>query len=91
MGMEALLALQGEEDIVTARRRRQIKRSHAILDMLDEVKVALLGGEGDHSSLMQLKTLIAEQRENVEDEGLQDLLNHIETRAAVELAKRNLM
>lgn len=91
MGMDALLALQGEEDVLTGRRRRQIKRSHSILDALDEVKVGLLGGDLDSQTLQKLRGMVAEQREDVDDLGLQSILDHIETRAAVELAKRNLM
>jgi hypothetical protein len=90
-GVDAILALQGEEDATTGRRRRQLRRANDILDVLDEVKVATLSGDMSLESLSRLQTRIAEQREGVDDERLQGLLNEVETRALVELAKRRMM
>ena len=90
-GMDALLALQGEEDVLTGRRRRQVKRSHDILDALDDLRVSVLSGEIDDEALLRLQTNIAASREEIEDDRLQGVLNEIETRAFVELAKRRLM
>ncbi len=90
-GMDALLALQGEEDVLVGRRRRQIKRSNDILDALDDLKVSVLSGEIDDEALLRLQSNIAASREDTEDEKLQGVLNEIETRAFVELAKRRLM
>ncbi len=91
LGVDAILALQGEEDVLTGRRRRQIKRSHDILDTLDDLKVSVLSGEIDDAALIRLQALITLQREDIEDDRLSGLLNEIETRALVELAKRSLM
>jgi hypothetical protein len=91
MGIDALMALQGEEDVLTGRRRRQIKRSHDILDALDDIKVSVLSGDIDDKALIRLQSMIALQREEIEDDRLQGVLNEIETRACVELAKRRLM
>ena len=90
-GMDALLALQGEEDVIVGRRRRQIKRSTHILDALDDLRVSVLSGEIDDEALLRLQSNIAASREEVEDDRLQGVLNEIETRACVELAKRRLM
>ena len=90
-GIDALLALQAEDDVLQGRRRRQIKRSQDILEALDDLKVALLGGTIDDGALLSLQKMIELQREEVEDQGLQGILNEIETRAYVELAKRKLM
>lgn len=90
-GVDALLAIQAEEDVLTGRRRRQIKRSHDILDTLDEIKVSVLDGSIDDAALVRLQAMIAQQREDIEDDRLQGVLNEIETRACVELAKRRLM
>ena len=89
--MDALLALQGEEDVLVGRRRRQIKRSNDILDALDDLKVSVLSGEIDDEALLRLQANIAASREDIEDDKLQGVLNEIETRAFVELAKRRLM
>ena len=91
MGIDALMALQGEEDVLTGRRRRQVKRSHDILDALDDLKVSVLSGDIDDEALIRLQSMIALQREEIEDDRLQGVLNEIETRACVELAKRRLM
>jgi hypothetical protein len=90
-GMDALLALQGEEDVLTGRRRRQIKRSKDILDALDDIRVSVLSGDIDDEALLRLQSNITASREEVEDDRLQGVLNEIETRAFVELAKRRLM
>ncbi|ESQ80471.1 flagellar assembly protein FliX [Asticcacaulis sp. YBE204] len=90
-GLDALLALQAEDDVMTGRRRRQIKRSNDILDALEDLKVSLLGGVIDDHALVSLQKMIETQREDIEDERLQGVLNEIETRAYVEMAKRKLM
>lgn len=84
--IDALLALQaagGPEE----RRRRAVRRGGRILDVLDQVKVALLEGEVPHSALENLVETVREQREATDDPGLEQVLEQIETRAAVELAK----
>jgi len=55
--------------------------------VLDEVKIALLDGSLPASALTRLMSAIREQREGTDDPQLEGLLNEIETRAAVELAK----
>ena len=91
LGVDAILALQGEEDVLTGRRRRQMKRSSDILDALDDLKISVLSGDIDDAALIRLQALIALQREDIEDNRLKDVLDEIETRACVELAKRRLM
>lgn len=86
--MAALLALQ-EEDGPEARRRKAIKRSGGLLDRLDALKVAMLDG-GDGAGVLQaLAKAAAEERHGDPDPGLQAVLDQIETRTAVELAKAN--
>jgi hypothetical protein len=82
----ALLALQ-EIGGPLERRRKAVNRAGRILDVLDDVKVALLEGSLPASALSRLVSAIREQREGTDDPGLEGLLNEIETRAAVELAK----
>ena len=84
--VDALLALQ-EVDGPLGRRRRDVSRAGRILDVLDDLKVALLDGELSSGDLNRLTTAVREQRDQVDDAGLTGLLNQIETRAAVELAK----
>jgi hypothetical protein len=86
MGVEALLALQ-DVGTATERRRRSVSRAGRLLDALDDIKVALLGGELSGGDLEQLSRAIREQRADTEDAKLEGILDEIETRAAVELAK----
>jgi len=86
MGVEALLALQ---DIggPLERRRRAVGRASRLLDTLDEIKIALLEGQLDAGDLQRLERAIRDQRAATDDPRLEELLDEIETRAAVELAK----
>jgi hypothetical protein len=86
MGVEALLALQDVES-PTERKRRSVSRAGRLLDELDGLKIALLGGELSEVQLDRLGRAIREQRAATEDPKLEGLLDEIETRAAVELAK----
>lgn len=89
MGVEALLALQ---DIggPLERKRRAVRRAGFILDVLDEIKVALLDGEPEAGDLDRLRRAVRNERENTEDPKLEAVLNEIEIRAAVEVAKLEL-
>jgi hypothetical protein len=84
--MDALLALQGVEDPLQ-RRRRAVSRAGRILDALDGLKIALLEGQASPTTLQALMTAVREERGGTDDLRLQGVLNEIETRAAVELAK----
>ena len=90
-GMDAILAMQGEEDPMTGRRRRQVHRANGLLDELDKIKIALLEGQMDTNLLLMLKARLDEKREEVDDEALGAMLNEVETRALVELAKRKMV
>ena len=85
-GLSSLVALQGVDD-VAERRRRAIRRGRGLLDRLDELKLAMLGGEASENALDRLSRTLKEEREDDADKGLTDLLNQIDLRAAVELAK----
>jgi hypothetical protein len=83
----ALLALQAVEDPLQ-KRRRAVTRAGKILDALDALKIGLLEGGAASGDLDQLMRAVRDERAEQDDPGLQDLLNQIETRAAVELAKQ---
>lgn len=88
-GVSALMALQGVED-VTERRRRAIRRGGGLLDRLEELKLALLQGEAGEGALERLTRTLREERPMDADPGLNSLLDQIDLRAAVELAKADL-
>ncbi len=82
----ALLALQAVEDPLQGR-RRAVGRAGRILDALDSLKVALLDGGVAPGDLERLMTAVREEKATTDEPRLQEILNEIETRAAVELAK----
>ncbi len=88
-GVSALMALQGVED-ATERRRRAIRRGGGLLDRLDELKLALLAGESGEAALERLSRGLREACPGDDDPGLNSLLDQIDLRAAVELAKADL-
>jgi hypothetical protein len=85
-GIDALVALQGVDD-PAERRSRGIKRGRIALDTLDELKLGLLSGNLDQSTLLRLKTSAAELKGGSGDPGLDGVLAEIELRVAVEIAK----
>jgi len=87
--VDALLALQGIGGPLE-RRRKAVSRARRILDVLDEIKLALLGGEVSPAALHRLVGALHEERARTDDPGLEGVLSEIETRAAVELAKLEL-
>jgi parvulin-like peptidyl-prolyl isomerase len=86
MGVEALLALQ-DVGSPTERKRRSVSRAGRLLDSLDDLKVALLGGDLSETQVEALARAAREQRMATDDPKLEAVLDEIETRAAVELAK----
>jgi hypothetical protein len=85
-GIDALLALQGEEG-PTERRRRAVKRGGIALDALDELKVGVLSGALEPATLTRLKAATAGLRDGSGDPGLDEVLAEIELRVEVEIAK----
>lgn len=84
--LDALMALQ-EVGGPLERRRRAVGRASQILDALDDLKLDLLEGRLSPDSLAALTRSVREQRSLTDDPRLESVLDEIETRAAVELAK----
>lgn len=85
-GIDSILALQ-EVDTATERRARARRRGDLMLDKLEELRIALLSGTMSRDSLMELAASLRARREDCGDPRLQSVLDEIELRAAVELAK----
>ena len=83
--IDALLALQAAGDSLGAK-KKVLRRGRALLDTLDEMQSDLLVGRVSEGRLNQLLALIGQAREHVAP-GLDSLLDDIELRARVELAK----
>lgn len=86
VGLEALLALQDVGGPLE-RRRRAVGRAGRILDVLDGLRLSLLSGELEPGDLERLQVAVREQRDQTDDPALEQVLNEIELRAEVEMAK----
>lgn len=87
IGLDAVLALQSEDQGARERRRRAAKRGHDLLDALDSLKIALLSGRVPVEQIGRLTRQMAAAGVVTGDPRLDELLAHIELRARVELAK----
>ncbi|MGA9088417.1 MAG: flagellar assembly protein FliX [Bradyrhizobium sp.] len=85
-GIDALLAMQGVED-PDERRKRSVQRGKGALDVLDELKIGLLSGNFDASTVGRLRAAAANLKSSSGDPGLDAVLSEIELRVEVELAK----
>jgi hypothetical protein len=85
--IDALLALQGIEEEPVERRKRSVGRGKTALDVLDDLKMGLLSGNLDASTVMRLRDAAANLKSSSGDPGLDAVLCEIELRVEVELAK----
>jgi hypothetical protein len=84
--IDALLAMQGIEDPVE-RRKRSVQRGRGALDVLDDLKIGLLSGNFDASTVNRLRDAAASLKSSSGDPRLDAVLSEIELRVEVELAK----
>ena len=83
--VDHLFVLQEISD-ATMGRRRAVKRGTAMLDRLDDLRLALLTGAVPRAQLETIRSL-ARDRLPVDDPALAEILAEIDLRVAVELAK----
>lgn len=67
--------------------KKALKHGHVTLDILEELRHGLLMGQFSESSVKQLEQLVSNQRSPTNSPKLNAILDDIELRAAVELAK----
>lgn len=84
-GLDAILALQAVGDF-TESRRKAVKRGSTLLDLLEGMKADLLVGRVSADRLDAMIQQLGAMRERVEP-GLDALIDDIELRVRVELAK----
>lgn len=85
--IDALLALQAQEGVGEQAAKRAKKRGMMLLDVLDQIRVDLLAGGVPQSRLDQLQHMLNTQRDQVDDPQLLAVLDEIDLRVQVELAK----
>jgi hypothetical protein len=86
--VDALIALQ-EVPNPTAGRAKAVRRGRDMLDVLEDLRDGMLTGSVPRSTLQRLLSLVNVEREEFVDPVLGGVLDEIELRARVELAKLN--
>lgn len=84
--LDSLLTLQEVEE-PNDQERRAVQWGNEVLDKLEEIRLGLLLGELSRENLISIREKIKQSRESALDAGLTQILNDIELRAEVELAK----
>lgn len=84
-GIEAILSIQSVDD-PTAERRKALAHGEAVLDLLEDLKLGLLTGSVPLDKIKRLADTVALRKASGDAE-VDRLLDEIELRAQVELAK----
>ena len=87
--VDALIALQEVPD-ATVGHKSAIRRGHDLLDELDEIRHGLLLGAIPLNRLRRLADQLHQRRAATVDPGLTEIIQEIELRVAVELAKLSM-
>src|ERR1700730_2025809 len=85
--LHAPSAMHGIEQDPVERRKRSVQRGKGALDVLDALKIGLLSGNFDTSTVSRLRDAAANLKSPSGDPGLDAVLSEIELRVEVELAK----
>lgn len=88
-GLDALLAAQTVGDALQddGKKRRAAAHGNDILDKLEDLRMAILSGNVSKAKLIELAQMLRDKRETGLDDALNRILDDIELRAQVELAK----
>jgi Class II flagellar assembly regulator len=85
--VNTFLSIQEVDDPLSGGRKRAAKRAEDILDELDALREGLLTGGLSRESIIRLAGLVRARRPEVTSPELNEVLDEIELRAEVELAK----
>ena len=86
--LDGMLAVQEVPDVLDERSRKQsIDRGAQLLDRLDSLRLRLLEGAIPKDQLGELARLVRARKRAVEDPRLRDIIDEIELRVEVEIAK----
>ncbi len=90
--VDALLAIQGAEDPAQgASKKRMRHRAETVLNELDKLRGAMLGGTLTVGHMIDIADVVAAHREKITDPGLTAIMDEIDLRAQVELAKMRVV
>ena len=84
--VDAVVAMQEITDDNKDERSAK-NRANSILDKLEDIRMGLLLGQIPKSKLVELSKILKEARENSVDSNLLEIIDDIELRAKIELAK----
>jgi len=86
--LDTLLAVQGAEDpAAKAAKKRMRGRADTILQELDKLRLAMLGGTLTIGHMIDVADVVASHRERIMDPALTAIMDEVDLRAQVELAK----
>jgi hypothetical protein len=85
--VDALLSIQEVDDSVDGRSRQGRRWGESVLDKLEALRIGLIGGVIPRADLEAITEMLEEGRGEVNDPELSQILDEIELRARVELAK----
>lgn len=84
--INAMLALQEVPDALDPNGRAK-RRGEQVLNLLDQIRIGILSGSLSMAQLTELAQVVRARRERADDPRLAEILDEIELRAEVELAK----
>lgn len=88
INVDSLLAVQGAGDAGAGKsRKRARQRADTLLNELDKIRVAMLGGNLTIGHMIDVADVVASHREKIMDPALTAIIDEIDLRAQVELAK----
>jgi hypothetical protein len=86
--VDALLTIQEVEDSTTGQSKSRARKwGHDMLDQLERLRIGIVGGVVSRADLERIAASIDRQRVRTDDPLLESILDEIELRAKVELAK----
>ena len=89
--VDALLAIQGAEDPTErAAKNKGYKRSTGILDALDKIRLSMLRGDMTIGDMVDIADVVSSHRQSIKDPALTALMDEVDLRAQVELAKMRM-
>ncbi len=86
--LDALLAVQEVEDPTKkAAKKRAHLRADSILDNLEQIRLKMLAGDLTVGHMIDVADVVASHRDKIDDPALTAIMDEIDLRAQVELAK----
>lgn len=89
--LDVLLAAQSAEDPASrASKGRMRKRADSILRQLDKLRLGILTGNLSVGNMVDIADVVSSHREKIQDPQLASILDEIDLRAQIEIAKMRM-